>query len=71
MSNTKPNKEEQEKTKNDTQTIGPDRPEGENFRRSEGEKPLDSIAFKPAAIRPTKTGAKRSAPDENKKEKGR
>ena len=58
MSKTKPNKEEQEEAEDDTQMTEPDRPEGENLRGSEGENGLCSVAFKPAAIPPTKTGTK-------------
>ena len=41
------NKEQQWEAEDDTQTTGPDRPEGEKLREPEGENRLESIAFKP------------------------
>ena len=51
--------------------TGPDRSEGENLQRPEGENNTYSTVFKPRTLPQTKTDTKRSTPDENNKEEGR
>ena len=69
ISRTKTSKEEHREAEDDTQMTGPDRPEGEKLRESEGENRMEYIAFKHLNIPPTKTSTKRSTPDETEHRK--
>ena len=64
-------KKTQDEAEDSTQMTGPDRSEGENLQRPEGENSTYSTVFKPRTLPQTKTDSKRSTPDENNKEEGR
>ena len=61
-------KKTQDEAEDSTQMTGPDRSEGENLQRPEGENSTYSTVFKPRTLPQTKTDTKRITPDENNKD---